>query len=114
MKKIKSVISVFAAMILFSGISFAQDSTVVIKTSAKCEQCKSKIENDLSFEKGVRKVVLDLITKDVTVVFNPKKTSAEKIRIAITKIGYDADNMPADPKAYEKLNKCCRKDAKQE
>jgi hypothetical protein len=31
------------------------------------------------------------------------------IQIAISKLGYDADSIPADPKAYEKLNACCKK-----
>jgi mercuric ion binding protein len=112
MKTIKPIMTFLAALLLFSGNTFAQDTTIVIKTSAICEQCKSKIENDLSFEKGIKNVNLDLKTKAVTVVYNSKKTSAENIRIAITKIGYDADNLPADVKAYQKLHKCCQKDVK--
>ena len=83
---------------------------VKIQTSAVCGMCKERIEHDLSFEKGVTSVSLDNETKIVTVGYNPKKTDPDKIRTAISKIGYDADKVPADPVAYEKLPMCCKKD----
>jgi hypothetical protein len=43
------------------------------------------------------------------VTYNKGKTSPEKIRKAISKVGYDADNVTADPKAYSKLDACCKK-----
>jgi len=64
----------------------------------------------LLFEKGIKKVTLDLDTKVATVIYNPKKTDEEKIRIAITKIGYDADSLAADQSAYSKLPDCCKKE----
>ena len=85
----------------------AQNDTVRIQTSAICEQCKVQIENDLSFEKGVKSSNLDLKTKMITVIYN-HETDAEKIRIAITKIGYDADSLKAFSKDYKKLPDCCK------
>lgn len=84
-------------------------SEVKIKTSAQCEMCKNRIEKDMAFEKGVKTVKLDLETKVLTVTYNEKKTDPEKLRNAVTKIGYDADDMEADPKAYAKLPACCKK-----
>lgn len=89
-------------------ISNAQD-TLKIHTSAQCETCKKKLEHDLRFEKGVESVNLNVENKILTVVYIPNKTNPEKIRIAISKIGYDADSVAADTKAYQKLNDCCKK-----
>jgi periplasmic mercuric ion binding protein len=114
MKSMKSIILVTIFTIAaFTGI--AQDKPkkneeVKIQTSAVCGQCKERIEHDLAFEKGVTSVSLDNETKIVTVGYSPKKTDPDKIRVAISKIGYDADNVPADPVAYDKLPKCCKKD----
>src|ERR1043165_9450870 len=55
----------FSFMLSFAAM--AQMDTVKIKTSAVCDQCKEKIEHDLSFEKGVKTAVLDLKTTEVTV-----------------------------------------------
>jgi mercuric ion binding protein len=109
MIKLFRVITLALLLILGRVSSYAQTDTVRIHTSAVCEQCKDKIENDLSFEKGVKKVKLDLDTKEVMVVYNPEKTTPAKIAEAITKIGYDADSLKADAKAFKKLPDCCKK-----
>ncbi|MES2559492.1 MAG: heavy-metal-associated domain-containing protein [Bacteroidota bacterium] len=86
--------------------------TIKIKTSAVCDMCKETIEKALSYEKGVKESSLDVDSKILTVTYYTKRTSAERIRVAVTKAGYDADGKPADPKAYEHLDPCCKKDAK--
>lgn len=85
--------------------------TITIKTSAVCGMCKERIENDMKFEKGVTDVNLDLKTKNLTVTYKTSKNNPDKLREAVTKIGYDADDKLADQKAYDKLPACCKKDA---
>lgn len=116
MKTRKLSINTILALIFIFAIShhsFAQKQSnieqVNIKTSAVCEKCKEKIESNLSFEKGVKDVELNIETKIVTVKYNPNKTDPDKIRKAISKIGYDADDVKADCKAYENLAQCCKK-----
>lgn len=104
MKKIVLII----VLISFSLAANAQTKKVEIKTSAICGMCKYAIEEDLTFEKGIKSADLDLDTKIVTVEFNAKKTDADKIRTRITKVGYNADDKKRDPKAYEKLPDCCK------
>lgn len=102
-----------AFLILFSFTAFAQNKNTAklkVKTSAVCGMCKTTIEKELAFAKGVKKSDLDVPSKIVTVTYNPNKTTPEKIRQAIANTGYDADEVPADPKAYEKLHACCKKD----
>ena len=81
---------------------------VEIKTSAVCDMCKETIEYDLTFEKGVKSVVLDVESKIATVVYNPRKTSASLIRKRIAKVGYNADGFKRDSLAYKKLPLCCK------
>jgi cation transport ATPase len=80
-----------------------------IKTSAQCDMCKERIEKAMAYEKGVKKSNLDLETKVLTVSYLPGKTTPEKIRKALAAVGYDADDVPADPKAYAALPPCCKK-----
>lgn len=95
-------------VIAISLVANAQTDTVKIKTSAICDDCKNRIEHDLSFLKGVKSSNVDLDTKEVTVVYNREKTDPDKIRVAITKTGYDADTMKAVEKAFNRLPECCR------
>ncbi|OFY26952.1 MAG: hypothetical protein A2275_09645 [Bacteroidetes bacterium RIFOXYA12_FULL_35_11] len=85
------------------------EDTIKIKTSAICGMCKTRIEKAMAFEKGVKDVSLDDKTKVLTLVYKPSKTNPETLRNAVTKIGYDADDKPADPVAYDKLPPCCKK-----
>ena len=107
MKTLKTILTIVLAGVFSSAI--ASTDTLKIKTSAQCEDCKERIENKLSFTKGVKSAKLDLTTKEVTVVYDSKKTNPELIKTAITKVGYDADTVPAEKKAYDKLPKCCKK-----
>jgi periplasmic mercuric ion binding protein len=117
MKNIKliSIILLVASILFVSNtVGYGQDKKSVeikIKTSAVCNMCKDRIEQGLAYEKGIKDVSLDVETKVATIRYNPKKTSPEEIRKAISKLGYDADEVPADKVAYEKLPPCCKKDA---
>lgn len=84
---------------------------VKIKTTSKCNMCKERIETDLALAKGVNEVTLDLEENIVTVKYRKDKTDEDRIRKALTKIGYDADDMPAGQKAHDRLPACCQKDA---
>lgn len=82
--------------------------TLYIKTSALCQDCKQRIESTLNFQKGVKYAELDLDSKIATVIYKPKKSSPLKLRQALSNIGYDADDLKADPSAVMLLPKCCQ------
>ena len=86
----------------------AQTDTIKIVTSSVCSTCKKTIEHDLSFEKGVKSSILNVETRELTVVYDSKKSNPDKIRLAVTKIGYDADSLKADPKSFKRLPECCK------
>jgi periplasmic mercuric ion binding protein len=113
MKTIKKIsVAVILLMTMVNNPLSAQEATtaeIKIKTSAVCNMCKETIERNLAFEKGIKKSTLDVNSKILTVTYNPEKITPENIRLAISKIGYDADDVAANPKAYKKLDDCCKK-----
>jgi periplasmic mercuric ion binding protein len=82
---------------------------IKILTSAECDKCKKKIESNLVYEKGVKFCNLDVASKVLLVKYNSEKTSPEKIKLAVSKLGYDADEIKADSTAYSTLPACCKK-----
>ena len=105
------------ALILFVGFSvkaYAQTQEIIIQTTAQCGECKTNIEKALMAEKGVRFAELDIKSKKVKVVYNSKKITPEQLRTVISKVGYDADDIPADTAAVERLKPCCTKDGHRE
>jgi len=106
------VVNVSLIFVLFMGVQQAvaqKTQAVEIKTSAQCEMCKAAIEKALLLTKGVKSADLDVDTKILTINFDPKKTTVDKLKTAITKVGYDADDKKADAKKYQKLDNCCKK-----
>ena len=104
------VVLLFAALLGTTAVNAGPGlDSLQVRTSSQCGMCKDRIEETLAFEKGVKSSSLDLETKIVTVHYKASKTTPEKIRKAISKVGYDADDVAADGKAYEKLPACCKK-----
>ncbi len=113
----KKILFLLAICFVFGKFSNAQEAPkntekIEILTSSVCGMCKEKIEKEIGFSKGVRKAELNKGSKILTVYYNPKKTTPEAIRLRVSKTGYDADDMKADEKAYNKLPSCCKKDSK--
>ncbi len=91
----------------------AQDKkldTLDIRTSSVCDMCEVTIEKEMIYEKGMKTVDLDLATGMLRITYDPRKNTPEGIRTALTKLGYWADDMPADPVAFSKLPDCCQKE----
>jgi mercuric ion binding protein len=86
----------------------AKVQTVNIQTSAQCGDCKSRIEGGLNYTKGVKFAELDMTTKKVTIRFKAQMTNTEALKKIISAIGYDADEVKADPEAIKKLPLCCQ------
>lgn len=98
-------------MVTLSVTAGGKTEEIKIQTSSVCEMCKETIEGAMAYEKGVKKANLDVGSGVLTVVYNPAKTNPDNIKKAVTMVGYDADDMPADPQAYANLHACCKKDA---
>ena len=94
--------------LLLGSISYGQMKTVVIHTSAECNECKDRLETMLNYKKGVQFAELDVPSRDLTVKYNENKITLDQIKKDISELGYDADEQKADSKAQGKLPACCR------
>lgn len=97
-------------LIAFTMASIAQQTKkVVIKTpGVQCEACKTRIENHLAHEDGVASVKADYRNHTVTFVYYTDRTNVENLKTALANLGYDADDVTADPDAYKRLPITCQ------
>ena len=104
-------IAIFS-LISFSTASVAQNKTVqnaIIQTSGvQDEACKTRIDNFLAREYGVTAVKADYKKHTVTVQWIRDRTNIENIKTALANMGYDADDVTADPDAFNRLPLACR------
>jgi mercuric ion binding protein len=106
---------VLAAVVLsfFSLNAMAQVKpvlTATIKTpNARCEECKDKIETYLKRYDGVMSINVNIRKGETTVKYITDRINIEDIKAAIANVGFDADDVPANPDFYKLLPKCCKK-----
>lgn len=106
---------VLAAVVLsfFSFNAMAQVKpvlTATIKTpNARCEECKDKIETYLKRYDGVMSVNVNIRKGETMVKYITDRINIEDIKTAIANVGFDADDVPANPDFYKLLPKCCKK-----
>ncbi len=96
MKKIITVFAVFLLVFtsIFVHAANKKEKTVIFKVDMDCHGCKVKIEDNISYEKGVTDLKVNLDEKMVEITYREDKTTIEQIVKAFSKIGYKAE--PAD------------------
>ncbi|MCC6840688.1 MAG: heavy-metal-associated domain-containing protein [Flavobacteriales bacterium] len=104
---------VFLLLAATVGSASAQDdpakfASVDIHTNAVCNDCKHRIESEMLYVKGVQAVTVDLAKENIHVEYKAKKTDPAKLREAVSKIGYLADDVQPDAAARAALPACCQ------
>jgi len=110
----KSFFSLTATILfLFSGSVNAQ-SVAKFKVSGNCGMCEERIETVLDV-KGVKSADWVVETNMLTVKYDPKKISEQKLMEIVAAAGHDikaeasdAKPMKADSAAYDALHSCCQ------
>ena len=90
-----------------SGEAENKTAEIALKT-IQCGMCTDKIASGLGKLDGVVKVDVDLEKKIGKVVYKAGVINLGVIEKAIAAIGYDANDTPAEPKAYSRLDMCCK------
>ena len=110
MKKI--VFSLIVALGFSFGASAQTKASQTSKISlptVQCGMCKEKIESYLKRYDGIQSIVVNYKRKEATVKFLTDRITEEDIKAAIANAGYEANEVAANPEAYQKLPKCCKK-----
>jgi copper chaperone CopZ len=93
---IRTIIVTFVSLILFSGVSSAQqkkdkkEAEVTFISDIDCPSCKKKLEAKLPYELGVKDLKIDLEKKSIWFKYDSAKTDKVKLAKAIEKLGYSA------------------------
>ena len=105
MKTLKYFIAIAALTI--STVAFAATKTETIKISGNCGTCKVRIEKAAKVD-GVTKAEWSDKTKMLTLVYDPSKTTSDKVQKSIAAVGHDTPKYKADAKVYNALPGCCK------
>ena len=112
MKKISIILTM---VLLYGCLSIINQNSAnnikideIIIPTAQCNMCVANIGNALNGVDGILKYKVELETDQVKIKYNTEMISLQAIEQLISKAGYQANNLPADIDAYNKLAMCCR------
>ena len=104
----KLILMALMAVVTLSAYAQMQSVTIQTNASLKCQKCTDRFKENVPFFKGVKDYTYDANTAKITINYDAKKTNPDILRKEISKMGYDADAVKADPAAREKLPACCK------
>ena len=96
-------------LLLISSAAIAQhtkETTTSFKVSGLCGLCKQRIENAAA-GKGVKSAKWDAATQQLTLTYNPQRTTVENVHDRIAGVGHDTELKKADDAVYNALHECC-------
>ena len=85
-----------------------QAMAMISLPTMQCEMCESRIERELPKTTGILSVDVMVDKKMAHVMYDPNVLNQQDVENAISKIGYQANQTPADAKAYQALPGCCK------
>ena len=111
----KYVILLMLSIGSISMNALGQVDTLQVKTNtycnhcAVCGSCGERMETELPFVKGIKLATYNEENMSITIIYNSKKITPLEIRKEVANLGFDADDVPANQEAYNKLDNCCKK-----
>ncbi|MDQ6763616.1 MAG: copper chaperone [Bacteroidota bacterium] len=105
--KLLTIPALFIASFSF-GQQKAIQKAVISTPGVRSEACKTNIDNRLVHEYGISSVKADYKRHTVTVAWFTDRTNIENVKTAIANMGYDANDVTAEPEAYKHLGKECQ------
>jgi copper chaperone CopZ len=87
------------SVVLVSTLSYAGNKsvkkvdTVVFKVEMDCMGCAGKIEKNIPYEKGVKKLDVDFKAQKVTITYKADKTNKENLKKAIEKLKFKVEEI---------------------
>ena len=84
-----------------------KDTSATTFVAGACDMCKERIEKAAMERKGVKKASWDVDSKMLTVTFNPKIITVEKILCRVADRGHDNNFEKAKDAVYKELPECC-------
>jgi mercuric ion binding protein len=106
MKKMRFLLTM--VLVATASMAFAKtDSTASFKVWGNCDMCKSRMEKAAKAA-GAEKAVWNDESEMMTVEFNSKKTSSDKIQQKIASVGHDTEKYKSLENAYNALPGCCK------
>ena len=101
------ILAIFFSVLII-GCNNASEEMIINTPTIQCGMCQKIIEVGLSKVDGVSNPRVDLKTKKTILLHDPEKTNKKSIEKIVSELGYQANNLKANPDSYADLPACCK------
>ena len=103
----KKTMLLMAAVLMLSTAE-AKTVKTTFEVKGNCGMCQKRIEQAAQSVKGVTSARWNKTNNQLSLVYDNKQTSPEKVQQAIAAAGHDCGKSKADQTVYDKLPGCCK------
>jgi len=108
MKTTQLIIALLFTFNLATAQTPSEPGEMKVSSSIVCEMCKETIEEGLAYEKGIKRVAVNVDENTIYVKYNEKKLNEDEVKNLIANLGYAADDVKPVKEAYDNLHGCCK------
>ncbi len=107
-RQIMKKILIMLLMAVVSASASAKDKVVVFTTQPQmhCVNCENRVKSILQKDEGVKDIVTSVKYQTITVKYNKKKTSPEKLQSVLAESGYTARVLKKGEKITKEAHEC--------
>lgn len=103
----KNVMLLLAA-VLMMGTAEAKTVKTTFEVKGNCGMCQKRIEAAAKGVKGVTSARWNKENGQLSLVYDNKQASPEKVQKVLAEAGHDCGKFKADQKVYDALPGCCK------
>ncbi len=106
--KTKMLSLIALVFITVTTVTAQTEKKETFKVAGNCGMCETRIEKAATSVDGVLSADWDKETKMIDVKYDSEKVDAQKVHMAIAKVGHDTKMHKASDEVYDKLPGCCK------
>ncbi|GER58167.1 hypothetical protein ULMA_02750 [Patiriisocius marinus] len=95
------------ALIGLTATAQNKNARAVMDVDGVCGMCKVRIEKGAIKTKGVKSAVWDIESKQLSVIYDERKTDLATISQSVANVGHDTKEVKATDEAYNSVHPCC-------
>lgn len=105
----KKGIVILATFLVSLGVAAQEkNKKITFAVQGQCELCKMRIEKAALQVPGVKYARWEILTHQLSLIIDERKTDAMQIKTAIAAVGHDTQELKASQEAYDKIAPCCK------
>lgn len=105
MKNLIAIIMV--ALVGFTATAQDKNAKATVEVDGVCGMCKERIEKACIKTKGVKSAVWNVETKELSLIYDERKTDLKTISANVAAVGHDTEEIKATDEQYNSVHPCC-------